>query len=343
MIIKKYSQFIRESNDFNLGLWLIDKNEEGKSLSDDEYIMNIVNRYINDGQKLYGGKDINIDIDLENAVNLLEDRTKKEIKQQIDKYLENGIEEKEPIVLTSTVLESQTEIQNQAQIESNFKTAGGAIFNTFLTTLTHLGLKENSPNWELCPEDFLLFYFFPNLDSELVKQIFSRYRSLTRYLHLIDYSQNQLNLYFGLTKTGQCEYGIYYDSDSKYLIGVFDIPKNVSKWVSSLESKSASSLKKEIVNMSYSDIMTLGKIKDDMKSFSPGYFEKRLTPMLRDRIATFGFYGVGKWDNGKLDEGEYLNIKNNFTTWLLSKKWGNKVLISVKPESFWLYIHIKLK
>ena len=38
-------------------------------LSDDEYIMNIVNRYINDSDGLYSGEDINPDIDLENAIN----------------------------------------------------------------------------------------------------------------------------------------------------------------------------------------------------------------------------------------------------------------------------------
>ena len=80
-----------------------------------------------------------------------------------------------------------------------------------------------------------------------------------------------------------------------------------------------------------------------MKDFKPGYFEKRSYPILRDRVITFGFYGVGRWDNGKLDEGEYQNIKTNFTNWLMTKKWGGKVLISVKPESFWLYFHIKLK
>ena len=80
-----------------------------------------------------------------------------------------------------------------------------------------------------------------------------------------------------------------------------------------------------------------------MKDFNPGYFEKRLKPTILDKVITFGFFGVGRWDNGKLDEGEFQNIKNNFTTWLLSKRWGNKVLISVKPMSFWVYLHIKLK
>ena len=74
-----------------------------------------------------------------------------------------------------------------------------------------------------------------------------------------------------------------------------------------------------------------------------GYYEKKLSPTVKDKVISFGYYGIGRWDNGKLDEGEFQNIKNNFTTWLLSKRWGNKVLISVKPMSFWVYLHIKLK
>ena len=80
-----------------------------------------------------------------------------------------------------------------------------------------------------------------------------------------------------------------------------------------------------------------------MLTFNPGYHEKKLLPMLKDRVISFGYFGVGRWDNGKIDEGELMNVKNNFTTWLLTKRWGSKVLISVKPNSFWLYLHLKLK
>ena len=81
----------------------------------------------------------------------------------------------------------------------------------------------------------------------------------------------------------------------------------------------------------------------EKNKFKTNEAEKRMFPMLRDRVISFGFYGVGKWDNGKLDEGEFQNMKQNFTNWLMSKRWGSKVLISVKPESFWVYFHIKLK
>jgi hypothetical protein len=332
MIIKKYLDFIRESyEDFDsFGQWI-------DSLSDDPQILRIVNRYINDDDDLYGGEDVDPTINLSNAINLLHDRIKEEIKEQIQDYLDKGVEEKDPDILVSTETDELLESVETPDITL----AGKGIFTSFLKSLTALGLKESNPNWDKCPEDFLLYYHFPNLDSESVKQIFSRFKSLTRYLEIVDYQHNEVSLYFGLTTNGQCEYGIQYEMRKP--IGQFKLSQSVVKWMLSLESKSAQSLKKEIVNLSYTDMMILGSVKNDMKSFTPGYFEKKLTPMLRDRIITFGYYGIGRWDNGKLDEGEYQNIKTNFTNWLLTKKWGSKVLISVKPESFWLYIHIKLK
>jgi hypothetical protein len=334
-MIKRYLDFISESNvdDFeSLGKWIV-------SLSGDDYILNVVNRYIDDHNKLYGGEDIKPDINLENAVNLLDDRTKSEIKQQIDDYLKNGILEREPTVTPST--ETTELLGESVQSQSEISVAGKGIFTSFLKCLTALGKKECQPNWNLCPDDFLLYYFFPDVESEIVKQIFSRFKSLTRYLHLVDYQQNSLNLYFGVNTYGQFEYGIQYEQ--RFPIGQFKLSQSVIKWILSLESKSAQSLKKEIVNLNFSDLLTIGQIKRDMSTFTPGYFEKKLYPMVRDRIITFGFYGVGRWDNGKLDEGEYQNLKTNFTNWLMSKKWSSKVLISVKPESFWLYFHIKLK
>ena len=75
MIIKKYLDFIKESSDeFNsIGEWV-------ESLSDDEYVKNIVNRYINDYNGMYGGDDIDPTIDLSNSINLLPENIQKEIK-----------------------------------------------------------------------------------------------------------------------------------------------------------------------------------------------------------------------------------------------------------------------
>lgn len=319
-MIKRYLDFIKESqiNGFNsLGEWV-------ESLMDDEYVRNIVARYT---------KDSDHSIDLSNAINILDDKTKQEIKAQIDYYLENGIEEKEPQFTASTDLEPLT--------ESEITVAGKGIFISFLKSLTSLGQKEIQPSWEKCPDGFLLFYHYPNLQSEDVKQVFSRFKSLTRYLDMVDYQKNETDLYFGIKCDGNFEYGVHYDVLKP--IGQFRLSQSVIKWICQIESKSASSLKKELVNLTLADVITLGKIKTDMLTFNPGYHEKKLSPMLKDRVISFGYFGVGRWDNGKIDEGELMNVKNNFTTWLLTKKWGSKVLISVKPNSFWLYLHLKLK
>ena len=318
MFIKKYLQFINESEDTSLGQWIC-------SLVDDEYVRNIVARYT---------QEIDPSIDLENAINLLDKKIQLEIKQQVDDYLQRGIVDKEPDVLTSTDTEQLW--------ESEITVAGKGMFASFLKSLTALGQKDCLPNWEKTPNDFLFYYHFSNLQSEIVKSVFTRFKSLSRYLDLVDYQQNEVSLYFGIKSDGNFEYGICYDN--LLPIGQFKLNQSVIKWILSLESKSSFSLKKELVNLTYSDILILGQIKRDIDSFNPGYFEKKLSPQIKDRVFSFGFYGVGKWDNGQLDQGEFMNIKNNFTTWLISKKWGGKVLISVpQPKSFWFNLHIKLK
>lgn len=311
----KYLEFLKEKNNNNIGEWV-------ESIYDDYYVKNVVNRFIS---------DIKPNIRLANAINLLEDRQKLDIKNQIDKYLENGIEEKKPDVLASASIDESVEVTN----------AGKSIFTSFLKSLTALGLKEKGPNIERCPSQFLLFYFYENLSAEDVKAIFSRFKSLSRYLELVDYGKNETSLYFGLKCDGTLEYGVAYDRLSP--IGQFKLSNGVVKWLVSLDSKSAASFKKEIVNLTYNDIVLLGKIKMDMKEFKPGYFEKESKATINDKIITFGYYGVGKWGNGKMDDADFVEVKNNFSQWILSKKWGSKVLVNVKAQSFWLYLNIKIK
>jgi hypothetical protein len=320
-MIKRYLEFIKENqaDGFDsIGEWV-------ESLYQDEYVKNIVNRYIG---------EIGSDIRLANAINLLDERTQKEITQQIEQYQEVGIEEKEPIIAASTDIEALT--------ESEITKAGRGIFHSFLKTLTALGQKEKASEVERCPENFLLFYFYGNLDAGVVKQVFSRFQSLVPYLEHIDYGKNEVSLYFGVKCDGELEYGVSYDGNFT-AFGTFKLNQSVIKWLNNIESKSAFALKKELVNLSYNDIIVLGKVKSEMAQYNPGYHERRLKPELKDRVMSFGYQGIGKWDNGKLDESELMNLKNNFVTWLLSKNWGSKVLISVKPNSYWLYIHIKLK
>jgi hypothetical protein len=321
MFIRRYLDFIKENKDNSFGEWV-------ESLIHDEYIRNIVSRFIT---------DIHPSIRIANAINILDDNEKNDINNQIKKYLDSGIEEKDPQVITSTDTSELLE-----QVQDEISVAGKGIFNSFLKALTALGRKETLSNPEKCPQDFLIFWHYDNLMSEEVNLIFKRFKSLSRYLQMIDYGRNELDLYFGIKCNGQFQYGISYDSNLNP-IGEFKLSQSTLKWILSLQSKSAFSLKKDLVNLTYVDILTLGKIKMDMCSFNPGYHEKRSFPIIKDRIISFGWYGVGKWDNGKLDGGELMNVKNNFNTWVMSKKWATKILVSVNPQSFWLWIHIKLK
>jgi len=339
-MIKKYLQFIKESfekskEDFNsLGEWVEYLYElysvEEEKLSN---LKSIVNRNFNIKGK-ESLEEIGTDIRLANAINILDENVQKEMESMILDFIKNGVSEKEPVISTSTDLEQIT--------ESEITKAGRGIFHSFLKTLTALGQKEKTSEVEKCPEKFILFYLYENLDANVVKQVFSRFQSLVPYLEHIDYGKNEVSLYFGVKCDGELEYGILYD-DNFTPFGSFKLNQTVIKWLNNLEAKSAFSLKKELVNLSYSDIITLGKVKSDMMQYNPGYHEKRLKPELKDRVMSFGYQGIGKWDNGKLDEFELANLKGNFVTWLLSKNWGSKVLISVKANSYWLYIHIKLK
>jgi hypothetical protein len=102
-------------------------------------------------------------------------------------------------------------------------------------------------------------------------------------------------------------------------------------------------LKKILVNLTYQDILTFGEIKKDMLTYRPGYYEKRSYPIIEDRVISFGYFGISRWDNGKLDDDEFKSIKKYFNSWLLSRKWGGRILMNVKAFSFWVYFNIKLK
>ena len=144
------------------------------------------------------------------------------------------------------------------EIVSSLVIAGKSIFSSFLKSLTALGQKEKQPNLDKCPSQFLLFYFYDNLYANDVKSIFNRFKSLNRFVNLIDYGKNEVSLYFGIKCDGTLEYGIAYERLHK--MGGFKLSASTIKWIIQLDSKSAASLKKEIVNLSYQDILLLGKI-----------------------------------------------------------------------------------
>lgn len=338
-MIKKFIEFIKENSenktekDFNsLGEWV-------------EYLFNL---YKNDDEKLSNLKsivnrnfniykeddltDIKSDIRLANAINILDDNAKSEISSLISKFLEGGVEEKDPVIEFSTDLEPLT--------ESDITLSGKGVFTSFLKSLTALGQKDISANIDKSPDDYLFYYHY-DLLSEDVKSIFKRYSSLSRYLDFIPYDKNNIELYFGIKCDGQFEYGIF--NGQFNTIGQFKLSSGVIKWLLGLELKSAYNLKKNLVNFNYNDLITIGKIKNDLNDFNPGFFENKSKICVNDRVVSIGYQGIGKWDNGQLDIGEFQNLKTNFNNWIITKKWADKVQFGIKPSSYWVYFNLKIK
>lgn len=313
-MIKKYSDFIAES--FNEEIHgTIGEYIEELSKKDDE-ITHIVNQHI---------KDVEPWIEISNAINILPDLEQVNLLKRVEKYLTG--EKEYPEIFTSTDVNL---------LEESY---GQGILNTFFKCLTALGFKDNSPSNET-PSEFLVFFKFSGVESSKIEGVFKRFKSLSSIE--IDYTQPSMGLYFGIRNTGDFEYGYYYDE--LIPIGNFKLNKSTFNKLKLSDLKSTSGLKKALVNYNLDDIKLLGKIKIEMDKFQPGYYEQKSAPFLSDnRVITFGYYGVGKWDNGKLDEGELLNLRGNLKTFLSKYRWSDKIQMSIVPNRFWVYINLKLK
>ena len=316
-MIKRYNQFISESfskeDHHSLGEYI-------EQLADnDEFIQMIVGQMTG---------DIDVSIRMSNAINLLDDLQKVELLKRVENHL-NGVEGKTHVAAT---VDAKT-------VEPIDEAYGKNVLNTFFKCLTALGFKENSPQTNEVPTEFLMFFKLSGVDSSRIEGVFRRFKSLQSIN--IDYSHPTMGLYFGIKCDGNFEYGYYYDV--LIPIGQFKLTKSIYNQIKLSELKSASGLKKILVNLNFEDILLMSKIKVEMDKFNPGYFEQKMVPQILERTMTFGYYGVGKWDNGQLDAGEFENVKNNLKTFLMKYKWSEKIMISVQPSKFWVYIQIKLK
>ena len=316
-MIKRYNDFIQESfskeNHHSLGEYIEQLAEN------DEFIQMIVGQMTG---------DIDVSIRMSNAINLLDDLQKVELLKRVENHL-NGVEGKTHVAAT---VDAKT-------VEPIDEAYGKNVLNTFFKCLTALGFKENSPQTNEVPTEFLMFFKLSGVDSSRIEGVFRRFKSLQSIN--IDYSHPTMGLYFGIKCDGNFEYGYYYDV--LIPIGQFKLTKSTYNQIKLSELKSASGLKKILVNLNFEDILLMSKIKVEMDKFNPGYFEQKMVPQILERTMTFGYYGVGKWDNGQLDAGEFENVKNNLKTFLMKYKWSEKIMISVQPSKFWVYIQIKLK
>ena len=313
-MIKKYSQFISESfnkdEHHSLGEYI-----EGLS-KDDHFIQMLIGEYT---------KVIDPSISVSNAINVLDDLQKVELLKRVELHLNNH--------------EGDVDVSTSTPVDLVEESYGKNVLTTFFKCLTALGFKENTPESKEVPAEFLIFFKFSGVDSSKIQSVFKRFKSLSSIQ--IDYSQPQIGLYFGIKCDGFFEYGFYYDQ--LVPIGQFKLNKSTFNSLKLSDLKATSGLKKALVNLNLEDLILMGKIKMEMDKFQPGYFEQKSPGLVCDRVITFGYFGVGKWDNGVLDEAELMNIKNNLKTFLSKFRWSERVMINVNPDRFWVYVNIKLK
>ena len=226
--------------------------------------------------------------------------------------------------------------------EANEIMAGKNLFKCYLKVFSALGLKDTKPNWETTPESFLISFKTNLIDVNTIKSVMSRYRQFDNFINEINYTHNDCQLYFGIKCDLTLEYGMGTE-DQVIPIGKFKLTKGILNWILTLDSPSAINLKRELVHLDINKLSLFCKIKTEMKKFIPGQSEKKMNPQINGDVITFGYYGIGKWNNGKMDNVDLENVKNNFKTFLSKYKWSEKVQVSVTSNQFWIYLNIKLK
>lgn len=324
MKIKRYDHFINESS-------VEDIENEWHSVG--EYIEFILsNRDVEDYKTIVNSfiKEITPDIRIANAVNQLNYTQKQALIDQISDVI-NGVE-KDVNVISNTDM-------------SLLESAGGRnIFNSFLKSISALGVSETLPSRQ-SPTDYIIYYEYLNLNVEIVKSIFSRFKSLTTAIELIDYRYNECALYFGIRMIKSDLYLTYGIKSEELIndIGSFKLTQSLMNSLITSNYLALRSFKSEMVNLQYKDLIILARIKATLSQFDPGYHNSILSPHLSNGVLTFGYQGIGRWENGKINEQDFSNFKSNLKKWILKHTWSDKILVSINYNSFWIYVNIKNK
>jgi hypothetical protein len=101
--------------------------------------------------------------------------------------------------------------------------------------LGHLGLKDTKIDWQLIPEQFLIYFQSPQLNLEDIKSIMSRFQQFGIFINQIDYRQNEAQLYFGIRVDATFEYGLL-GEEQNLPIGRFKLTKGIINWILTLDS-----------------------------------------------------------------------------------------------------------
>jgi len=215
--------------------------------------------------------------------------------------------------------------------------AGKNVFKSFLKATTALGFKDVSRSKKI-PEGYFSYYIARDINTNSVKSIFNRFRSLSMFVNSID-DANSCSIYFGIKLDMTFEYGFF--TKGNIPIGHFSINRSNLNWILSLQSPSANALKKDTISLDIKRITYFCKIISVMPLFNLKASTISGPILIKDMIS-FGYYGTGQWNNGDLDPNEYANLKNTFKSWISRYKWSKEILVNISYQSHWVYFNIKI-
>ena len=278
-------------------------------IGDDNNLLKIVSKYLN---------DIKPDIKFVNALNVLDISIQEEIYKKINDKL-----------------------NEQLILESEAALSGKNLFKCFLKIFTALKLKDVKPNWEKTPDSFLISFISDSIKIEDVKSVMGRYLHFSNALSKVEAINTECKLYYGIRCDSELEYGIILPNSKKIILGQVKINKWLLNWILTLDSPSALNLKKMIIHMNYQQLLVLTKVKSEMLKFVPGHSDSRARPIIQDDMITFAYYGIGKWEAGKLSDDDLNSIKKKTKDYLIGYKWSSKIKVQFIADRFWFYINIK--
>jgi len=313
-MIKNFDNFLKENKSIAIEIVTLADN--------DSYAQSLLSKYC---------KNFDTSIGLVSIVSLLDSELQKEILDKIKKYKTK--KEEDPLIMANTDLNL---------LESNGKLAGKNLFECFLKILTALNYKNIAVNSELTPKDFLIYLSTNDINYIDIRSVTSRFKYLDIMFEDLKTSTQIAKLYYGLRNDMVMEYGLTYQ-DTTHKIGEFKFKFETYESLLNSSFLALYNFKVHLKNFNYEKLKHFGKIKKAMNNFSPGYFENQSKPTIKDDIMTFGYFGIGRWDDGFMDHNEIQSVKNNLKNYLIQFPWSEDIQLSIVAKEYWLYINIKLK
>lgn len=314
-IVKSYQTFIIESKTI--------AEEIARLVEDDSYAQTLISQYCS---------EIDSSVDLVSALSLLSPNKQENILNLIKKYrLKKTVDE--PIIGTHTDLNV---------LESNSPLAGKNLFTCFLKVLTALGQKNITTDWNLTPDDFLFYFISEELDYLDVRMVTSRFKYLDMMFNNVTTTKQTACLYYGIKTDMTIEYGVSFKGIEQK-IGHFNLSENNLNSFMDSSFLALSQFKLFFSKINFHKLKLLAKVKQEFLNFQPGYFEQKTNPVIKDDVITFGYFGIGTWDNGFMDNSEYESVKTNLRNFLLKFSWVEQIKMSVVTKDLWVYVNIKAK